>query len=161
MATHHESPQDVAAKFISKVRQSPFIMLGLMDGQHSEPMNVKLDDAQPNTLFVFCGRDNRAAKGGHAMVQFVGKGHDFFACLMGQLTQDNDRATIDKLWDNNVEAWIPGGKEGGQFVLLRFDVESAELWETDVALTGRVKQLFGGQIKPEESSTHVMVDSIG
>ena len=154
----HDSPQEIAAKFIAKVKESPFIMLGLMNGEHSEPMNVKIDDDQPNALFVFAGKDNRAAKGGDAMVQFVGKGHDFFACLMGGVSQDNDSAQIDKLWDNRVEAWFPNGKADA--VLLRFDVESAELWETDVSLTGRVKMLFGGTIKAEESSSHAKVDSI-
>ena len=154
----HDSPQEIAAKFIAKVKESPFIMLGLMNGEHSEPMNVKIDDDQPNALFVFAGKDNRAAKGGDAMVQFVGKGHDFFACLMGAVSQDNDPAQIDKLWDNRVEAWFPNGKADA--VLLRFDVESAELWETDVSLTGRVKMLFGGTIKADESSSHAKVDSI-
>jgi general stress protein 26 len=154
----HDSPQEIAAKFIEKVKESPFIMLGLMNGEHSEPMNAKVDDAQPNALFVFAGKDNRAAKGGDAMVQFVGKGHDFFACLMGHVSQDRDQATIDKLWDNRIEAWFPNGKADA--VLLRFDVESAELWETDVSISGRLKMLFGGTIKPSESSSHAKVDSI-
>ena len=154
----HDSPQKIAAKFIEKVKESPFIMLGLMDGQHSEPMNAKLDDDQPNTLFVFAGKDNRAAGGGKAMVQFVGKGHDFFACLAGTVAQDHDRAQIDKLWDNRVEAWFPNGKADA--VLLRFDVESAELWETDVSVSGRLKMLVGGTIDASESSSHAKVGSI-
>jgi general stress protein 26 len=154
----HDSPQEIAAKFITKVKESPFIMLGLMNGEHSEPMNVKIDDDQPNALFVFAGKDNRAAKGGDAMVQFVGKGHDFFACLMGTVSQDNDPVQVDKLWDKRTEAWFPNGKADA--VLLRFDVESAELWETDMSLTGRMKMLFGGTIKAEESSSHAKVDSI-
>lgn len=157
---NHDSPQEIAAKFIAKVKESPFIMLGLMNGEHSEPMNVKLDDDQPNTLFVFAGKDNRAAKGGKAMVQFVGKGHDFFACLMGTLRQDNQRAQIDKLWDNRVAAWFPNGKDDPNVALLRFDVESAELWETDVALSGRLKMLFGGTINAQESSSYAKVGSI-
>ena len=154
----HDSPQEIAAKFLEKVKQSPFIMLGLMDGQHSEPMNTKLDEDQPNTLFVFSAPDNRAAKGGEAMVQFVGQGHDFFACLHGNVSQDRDQATFDKLWDNRVEAWFPNGKQDA--VLLRFDVDSAELWETDVSATGRLKMLFGGTIRGEESSSHAKVGSI-
>jgi general stress protein 26 len=153
-----DSPQEVAAKFLGKLKESPFIMLGLMDGQHQEPMNVKLDDDQPNALFVFSGPDNRAAKGGPAMAQFVGRGHDFFACLMGTLTQDRDQATFDKLWDNRVEAWFPNGKQDA--VLLRLDVESAELWETDVSISGRIKMLFGGTITADESSSHAVVDSV-
>jgi general stress protein 26 len=155
---NQDSPQEIAAKFLDKVKDSPFIMLGLMDGQHSEPMNAKIDDDQPNALFVFSGPDNRAAKGGEAMVQFVGKGHDFFACLHGTVSQDRDQATFDKLWDNRVEAWFPNGKADA--VLLRFDVDSAELWETDVSISGRLKMLTGQTIKAEESSSHAKVDHI-
>jgi len=155
----HDSPQEVAAKFIAKVQESPFIMIGLTDGQHSEPMNVKLDDDQPNALFIFSGHDNRIAKGGDAMAQFVGKGHDFFGCLAGTVSQETDQATFDKLWDNRVEAWFPNGKADAR--LNRFDIDSAELWETDVALSGRVKMLFGGTIKADESSSHAVVDRVG
>jgi general stress protein 26 len=153
-----DNPQEVADTFLTKLKDSPFIMLGLMDGQHSEPMNVKLDDDQPNALFVFSGHDNRIAKGGEAMAQFVGKGHDFFACLAGTVSQETDQATFDKLWDNRVEAWFPNGKSEAR--LNRFDVTSAELWETDVSMSGRLKMLLGGTIKPAESSSHAKVDSI-
>ncbi len=155
-----DTPQEVAEKFIAKLKDSPFVMLGLDDGQHSEPMTAQLDDDQPNTLFFFAGKDNRAAKGGAAMAQFVGKGHDFFACLAGTVTQDNDRAEIDKLWNKQVEAWFPAGKDDPNLALLRFDIDSAELWETDISLSGRLKMLFGGTIKASESSSHAVVGAV-
>jgi len=155
----HDSPQEIAAKFLEKVKESPFIMLGLTNGKHSEPMNAKIDDEQANALFVFAAPDNRAAEGGNAMVQFVSKGHDFFACLHGQVSQETDQATFDRLWDNRVEAWFPNGKADA--VLLRFDVDSAELWETDVSIGGRLKMLIGGTIHADESSSHAKVGSIG
>ena len=155
-----DTPQEVADTFIEKLKASPFVMLGLDDGQHSEPMTAQLDDDQPNTLFFFAGKDNRAAGGGAAMAQFVGKGHDFFACLAGTVSQSTDRAENDKLWNKQVEAWFPGGKDDPNLALLRFDVESAELWETDMSLSGRVKMLFGGTIKASESSSHAVVDSV-
>jgi len=153
-----DTPQEIAAKFLEKLNASPFVMIGLMDGNHAEPMNVKTDESQPNTLFIFSGADNRIAKGGSAMAQFVGKGHDFFACLAGTVSEETDRATFDKLWDNRVEAWFPNGKADAR--LNRFDIDSAELWETDVSASGRVKMLFGGTIHSEESSSHAVVDSI-
>ena len=153
-----DTPQEVAAKFLEKLNASPFVMIGLTDGSHSEPMNVKTDDAQPNTLFIFSGKDNRIASGGDAMAQFVGKGHDFFACLAGTVSQETDQATFDKLWDNRVEAWFPNGKADAR--LNRFDISSAELWETDVSASGRLKMLFGGTIHGEESSSHAVVDSV-
>ena len=153
-----DSPQEVAEKFIAKLKDSPFIMIGLMDGQHSEPMNAKIDDSQPNALFIFSGHDNRIAKGGEAMAQFVGKGHDFFGCLHGSISEETDQTTFDKLWDNRVEAWFPNGKADAR--LNRFDIDSAELWETDVAVSGRLKMLFGGTIKADESSSHAKVNSL-
>jgi len=155
-----DNPQEIAAKFLGKLKDSPFVMIGLMDGEHSEPMTAQIDDDQPNTLFFFAGRDNRIAKGGDAMAQFVSKGHDFFACLAGNASIQNDPALIDKLWDKQVEAWFPGGKEDPNLALLRIDIESAELWETDVSITGRVKMLFGGTIRADESSSHAVVDSV-
>lgn len=154
-----DTPQEVAATFLTKLKESPFVMIGLMDGEHSEPMNVKTDDAQPNTLFVFSGHDNRIAKGGQAMAQFVGKDHDFFACLAGTVRQETNQTTFDKLWDNRVEAWFANGKADAR--LNRFDITSAELWETDVSVGGRLKMLFGGTIDPAESSSHAVVDRVG
>ena len=153
-----DTPQEVAEKFLAKLKDSPFVMIGLTDGNHSEPMNVKTDDDQPNTLFIFSGKDNRIASGGDAMAQFVGKGHDFFACLAGTVSQETDQATFDKLWDNRVEAWFPNGKADAR--LNRFDISSAELWETDVSVSGRLKMLFGGTITGSESSSHAVVGSI-
>jgi len=152
------SPQEVADKFIDKLKASPFVMLGLDDNQeHSEPMTAQIDDDRPNTLYFFSGRENRAAKGGGAMAQFVSKGHDFFACLAGTISTDRDAAQVDKLWNNQVEAWFPNGKADA--TLLRFDIDSAELWETDVSLGGKLKMLFGGTIEPEEAGSHAKLDS--
>ena len=159
MADDKDSPQEVAAKFLAKLKDSPFVMIGLVDGNHAEPMNVKTDDDQPNALFIFSGRDNRIARGGEAMAQFVGKGHDFFACLAGTVSEERDQAVFDRLWDNRVEAWFPNGRADAR--LNRFDVSSAELWETDVSVSGRLKMLFGGTIHADESSSHAVVDSVG
>ena len=153
-----DTPQEVAAKFLEHLKSSPFVMIGLNDGGHSEPMNVKTDDDQPNTLFIFSARDNRIAAGGDAMAQFVGKGHDFFACLAGTVSEETSSAVFDGLWDNRVEAWFPNGKADAR--LNRFDISSAELWETDVSVSGRLKMLFGGTVKPEESSSHAVVGSV-
>ena len=110
-------------------------------------------------MFFFIGKDNRVAGKDKLMLQFVSKGHDYFACLSGNGRIDNDPALIDKLWDKQVEAWFPGGKSDPNLALLRVDIDSAELWETDMSLSGRVKMLFGGTIKPSESGSHAKVQT--
>jgi len=138
-------------KYMAK---SPFVMVGL-DGQgHSEPLTAQLDKDQVDTLWFFVGRDNRLTGQGAALVQFVSKGHDYFASLAGDIQVDTDRAMIDKLWSKPVEAWFPGGKDDPNLTLLRFDIRDAELWEADMRLGGVLKMLLGKKIDPSEEGSH-------
>ena len=156
MADTHE----IKETLWKKMADSPYLMVGKTDGtSHSEPLMAQLDKDLVDTLFFFTGKDNRLADGGKVMAQFVSKGHDYFACMAGTIRQDNDKAMIDKLWSKQVEAWFPEGKEDPNLALLRMDIDSAELWETDISLTGRVKMLFGGTITAEESSSHAKVST--
>ena len=135
-------------------------MIGLTGNcTHSEPLTAQLDEDQVDTLFFFIGKDNRLAQGGAAMAQFVSKGHDFFACLAGTARIDNDFAQIDKLWNKQVEAWFPGGKDDANLALLRFDIADAEMWESDMSLSGKLKMLFGGTIQPSEEGSHAKVNT--
>ncbi|MEG3088743.1 pyridoxamine 5'-phosphate oxidase family protein [Sphingomonas sp. PB4P5] len=154
MADTHEIKQTLW----DKMADSPFVMVGLTDThQHSEPLTAQLDKDLVDTLFFFVGKDNRLIGGGAAMAQFVSKGHDFFACLSGTISVSNDALMIDKLWNKQVEAWFPGGKSDPNLALIRMDIDSAELWETDISLSGRLKMLVGGTIKPSESGSHAVV----
>ena len=81
-----------------RMAKSPFLMIGLTEGGHSEPLTAQLDEDQVDTIWFFIGKDNRLAKGGAATAEFVSKGHDYFASLSGRVQVLNDRAMIDKLW---------------------------------------------------------------
>ena len=152
--------QEIKQTMWDKMADSPFVMVGLTDThQHSEPLTAQLDKDLVDTLFFFVGKDNRLIGGGAAMAQFVSKGHDFFACLSGTISESNDPAMIDKLWNKQVEAWFPGGKSDPNLALIRLDIDSAELWETDISLSGRLKMLVGGTIKPSESGSHAKVET--
>ena len=143
-----------------KLSASPFMMVGPADGSsHSEPLTAQLDEDQTDRLYFFAGKDNRLAGGGKVMAQFVSKGHDFFACLSGTIAQDNDFGTIDKLWNKQVEAWFPGGKDDPNLALLRLDIASAELWEADMSISGKVKMLFGSAVNPSEEGSHARVET--
>jgi general stress protein 26 len=146
---------EIKQHFWKKLSDSPFVMIGLDgDGQYSEPLTAQLDQDQVDTIYFFIGKDNRLAEGGPAMAQFVSKGHDFFACLAGSARIDNDFGMIDKLWNNQVEAWFPGGKDDPNLALLRFDIDDAEMWETDMSIAGKVKMLFGGKVKAGDEGNH-------
>ena len=153
-------PRKLKTDLWDKMADSPFVMVGPADGSaHSEPLSAQLDKDQVDTLFFFIGRDNRVAGKDKLMLQFVSKGHDFFACMAGRGSLNNDRRLIDKLWSKEAEAWFPKGKEDPNLALLQVDIDSAELWETDISAAGRLKILFGGTLNPSESGSHVKVST--
>lgn len=143
-----------------KMADSPYVMIGLTGARrHAEPMTAQLDKDSVDTLWFFAGKDNRLAAGGEAAAEFVSKGHDFFASMSGTVSVSNDQAQIDKLWNPQAAAWFEGGREDPNLALLRFDIAHAELWETDISLTGRLKMLFGGTIDYAESNDYAKVDT--
>ena len=78
-----------------------------------------------------------------AIATFASKGHDLFATVHGTLSLDQDRATIDRLWNPFVAAWYKGGKDDPNLALLRLDAEEAEIWENGSSLIAGLKMLLG------------------
>ena len=56
---------------------------------------------------------------------------------------DNDRATIERLWNPFVAAWFEGGKADPNLQLLRFEPGRAQIWLNDHSLLAGVKLLLG------------------
>lgn len=142
------SDADIEAKFWKELKSAPVIILGLdgaRDG-HGQPMMAFFDDDH-GPLWFFTSRDNglvsALGQSHRAMAHYVAKGHDLFATIHGDLEIDNDRATIDRLWNPMIEAWYPGGKSDPSLVLLRLDTEKAQIWLNGSSLGAAVKRLFG------------------
>lgn len=149
-------------EFWHAFEDSPFIMIRLEGGQqgtaghhlHAEPMTAQLDRDAHHTIWFFVSRGNRIAAGGKAMAQFSSKGHDVFACLSGTLVEETDRARFDKHWSNTVEAWFPQGKNDPNLMMLRFEIDDAEVWTADPGVIGTFKLLTGSKVRSEEMGKH-------
>jgi len=136
---------EILDRFFTELDKSPFLMIGLDETpDHSQPMTAQTLEDERHAVWFFTGRDNRVAMGGPAMAQFMSKGHDFFACLHGTLSDDTNMAMIDRLWSDQVKAWFPDGKDDPNLLLLRFDLESAEMWRAEAGMISAITQMFGG-----------------
>ncbi|GAA0854184.1 pyridoxamine 5'-phosphate oxidase family protein [Aliiglaciecola litoralis] len=137
---------------------SPFVMVNLQSGQqHGEPMHAQLDQDADDCFWFYTTKSNRLAPGGKAMVQFSSKDHKLFACLRGTLSEVKDTDTIDKYWSNKVEAWYQDGRDDEQLLMLRFDLEDAEIWSVDPEISGLIKLATGATIKRTEMGDHKLV----
>lgn len=148
--------QELEGKFWSELKNSPFIMLGVegaRDGA-TQPMtaNFEDEDCERGIVWIFTAKDHdftRAmGQSNRAIGSFSAKGHDLFASLRGTLEIVNDRATIDRLWSPIVAEWYEG-KDDPKMALVRFDIEDAKIWKSDVQgfLKPAFNKLFGR--KPE------------
>ena len=137
---------------------SPYVMVGATgEREHHIPMNAQLDKDAHGAFWFFTATDNRLAAGGPAMAQFAAKGHELFACISGTLVSESDRTVLDKLWSNSIAAWYEGGKDDPKLVLLRFDLDDAEIWTADPSIKGMFKLATGMAMKDGELGEHATV----
>ncbi len=131
--------KEMRARFWKELDDSPFVMIGLtgVNDSHTQPMTAQFDDDLPNRIYFYTNRQNRLVSGlaqnNQATLSYTSKGHDFFGCVHGTLSLDNDKAVIDKFWSPIVSAWFEGGKDDPDLCLLRFDAGRAELWQAGTA----------------------------
>ncbi len=143
------TPQELEAKFWKALKSDMTLMLGLdgVEDGHARPMTAQFED-ENSPIWFFSSRDNGIVEklgsgGGRAIATFAAKGHDLFATIHGSLSLDNDRATIDRLWNPFAAAWYEGGKDDPKLALLRLDAEKAEIWEDGSSLVAGVKAMLG------------------
>ncbi len=142
------TPQELEAKFWKALQADMTMMLGLdgVEDGHARPMTAQIEKPR-SPIWFFTVKDNgivqNLANGNRAIATFASKGHDLFATVHGIVRLDNDRATIDRLWNRFVAAWYQGGKDDPKLALLRLDAEKAEIWLDGSSLVAGIKLLLG------------------
>lgn len=141
---------ELAERLWKTLEHDRTVMLGLTDIEEgeSQPMMAQIDhNGTGKAIYFFTAKSTDLVKAmgprHRAVVHFASKGHDVFAALHGELSLDNDRATIDRLWNRFVAAWFAGGKSDPALQLLRFEPEHAHIWLNDHSLFAGVKLLLG------------------
>ena len=142
------TPQELEARFWKALKSDMTMMLGLdgVEDGHARPMTAQTEGAR-GPIWFFTAKDNaivhKLAKGNRAIATFTSKEHDLFATIHGQISLDNDRATIERLWNRFIAAWYEGGKDDPKLALLRLDAERAEIWLDASSLVAGIKLLLG------------------
>ena len=148
------TPQELEAKFWKCLKSDMTMMLGLdgVEDGHARPMTAQVE-GDKGPLWFFTSTDNsivqKLAEGNRAIATFTSKGHDLFATIHGDLRLENNRSTIDRLWNPFVAAWYKGGKDDPKLALLRLDPEKAEIWLDGSSLVAGIKMLFGAEPKQD------------
>jgi general stress protein 26 len=157
------TPQEIEIKFWKALKSDMTMMIGLdgVEDGHARPMTAQLD-GERGPIWFFTAKDHALVHnlrtGNRAIATFTSKGHDIFATVHGTLTLDNNRATIDKLWNRFIAAWFEGGKDDPKLALLRLDAERAEIWVDASSLVAGIKLLLGADPKQDYKDTVAEVE---
>jgi general stress protein 26 len=158
MTDDMKAREEIKTRFWKCLSDSPFLMIGLSgQHEHSIPMNAQLDKDANGAFWFFTSKDNRLARAGDAMAQFAAKDHGLFACISGTLVPETDRTIMDKLWNNSIAAWYDGGKDDPNLLLLRYDLDDAEIWTADMGIKGIFKMVTGMKMKSDDLGEHAEV----
>lgn len=141
--------RDLEAKFWKALKSDRTLMVGIVgvDEGLSQPMTAMVEESDGrHTVWIFTANETDFARAlgprGHAIGHFASKDHDLFAAIEGELFVDMDRAAIDRLWSPFVAAWYTG-KDDPSLLLLRFELEHAQIWLNENSLFAGVKMLLG------------------
>lgn len=143
------NPVDLAEKFWKALKSDRTVMLGLPDHENgrAQPMTAMFEGDHSGPIWIFSAVDVdlvRAVEGGErdALLTFASKGHDLFATVEGRMRVDNDRETIERLWNPFIAAWYKG-KDDPKLRLLRFEPGEAQIWLNENSLFAGVKMMLG------------------
>lgn len=149
------SESEIAAKFWKTLKADRTLMLGLagVEEGHSQPMTALIERDDGGPIWIFTAKDTDIAQAigrtHPAVAHFAAKGHELFASIEGEIAPDNDRATIDRLWNPYIAAWFKGGKDDPKLLLLRFEPSHAQIWLNENSLWAGIKILLGRDPKRE------------
>jgi general stress protein 26 len=147
--------REIEAKFWKALKSDMTVMLGLAGSeQRAQPMTAQIGGREGRgPIWFFTAKDvdlvRDLGSGGPALLHFASKGHDLFASMEGRLVPDNDRATIDRLWNRFVAAWYEEGRDDPKLQLLRFDPGEAQIWLNENSLFAGMKMLLGADPKAD------------
>ena len=142
--------RELETRFWKHLDDDRTVMLGA-DGIAPRPMTaIAEDDRAPLWFFTSSdtdlGKALDASSGISGVASFAAKDHDLFATVRGQLTADNDRDVIDRLWNPFIAAWFEG-KDDPKLRLLRMDAPEAHVWLNENSMLAGAKMLLGADPK--------------
>lgn len=140
----HTDPQDLLDRLWRDLSDLRTGMLGLAaDEGHAQPMTAHFE-GDHGPLYFYAHRNSRIVQSAgptHAAVfHYVGRDHDLYACIHGDLAVTRDESMIERFWSKEVARWYPQGRNDPDLALLCFTPSSAQIW---LPTNGSEPKLFG------------------
>ena len=121
------------AKLVELMRDMPIAMLTTYGGAGIRSVPMARQEVEPDAeMWFIAARDTRhvADIQVEPRVSLTFSSRDSWVALTGAASVVDDEAKLKELWNTFAEAWLPGGPEDPNAVLIKVDVDEAEYWDT-------------------------------
>ena len=96
----------------------------------ARPMAPRISRERGEILFVTDIRSHKVGEvEGDDQVACTFTKHGSYVAVSGTASVTQDRARIDEIWDAEIEAWMPQGKDGEGVGVFVIDPSQAEIWD--------------------------------
>jgi general stress protein 26 len=124
---------DDRRKLVELLEDMPIAMLTTLGSTGPRSVPMARQEVRPDAeMWFITARDTEHVRAiqqePHVVLTFSTR--DAWVALTGQVDVVDDPAKLAELWNAFAEAWLPGGPEDPEAVLLRVDVEQGEYWDT-------------------------------
>lgn len=130
-ATSHD---DQARTLVDLLDDLPIAMMTTTDAQgRLRAVPMARQEVEPDAdLWFITGRDTEhvADIRANPQVGLTFSSRDTWVALRGTARVVDDEAKLAELWNTFAEAWLPGGPENPEAVLIHVQAEHGEYWDT-------------------------------
>jgi general stress protein 26 len=127
--TDNADPQ----KLVDLLDDLPIAMLTTFGAEGPRSVPMARQEVEPSAqLWFISARDTAHVRAveREPRVSLTFSARDSWVAVYGRAAVVDDRDKLAELWNTFAEAWLPGGPDDPNAVLLRVDVEHGEYWDT-------------------------------
>lgn len=124
---------DETKKLVDLLHDMPIAMLTTFGPEGPRSVPMARQEVEPSAeLWFISARDmaHTRAIATEPRVSLTFSTRAAWVAVYGQAAVVDDRDKLAELWNTFAEAWLPGGPDDPNAVLLRVDVEHGEYWDT-------------------------------
>ena len=121
------------AKLVELIGDIPIAMLTTYGGAGVRSVPMARQEVEPDAeMWFIAARDTKhvADIQVEPRVSLTFSSRASWVALTGTAVMVEDVARLKELWNTFAEAWLPGGPEDPNAVLIKVDVEEGEYWDT-------------------------------
>ena len=122
-----------AKKLVELLDDIPIAMLTTFGTEGPRSVPMARQEVEPSAeMWFITARDTAHTRAveREPRVSLTFSARDSWVAVYGRAAVVDDQAKLAELWNTFAEAWLPGGPEDPNAVLLRVDVEHGEYWDS-------------------------------